>query len=210
MSELFDTVGAPQILIRARALLRIDSGEAVDAVAASTNIARRHLLVWHQAIECDGLAAWLGKREPSESRIRRARSGIAQMLLGQLAEEHFETLSRDVLGAQGFRVEDQRIGRTDTDYRLLDPDERPICRLNIKCHGTLFKQAAEYVNLLRERLFERVHALRLRGFNQLFRGAEINMHLSLSNEMIAYRDFRKILAGRGSLEMARRRDRGEI
>jgi hypothetical protein len=225
-----------------------------------------------------------------------------------LAEEHFETLSRDVLGAQGFRVEDQRVGRTDTDYRLLDPEERPICRLNIKFHGTLFKQAVEYVDLspkdcfplatykihgalqrqqeerlpfvflivsvpdfprdliersvaddwawlaslsgraveeaivtglstepwaatvreriresefrvisarrayglLREKLFERVHALRLRGFNQLFRGAEINMHLSLSQEMIAYPDFLKILADRGALEMALRLDRGEI
>ena len=308
MSALFDNGVSPKELSRARALIRLDMGEAVDPVARETGIGRRHLLAWQEALEVEGMAHWLGKKNPDAARLKKARSGIAQMLLGQLAEEHFEALSSDVLGAQGFRVEDQRVGRTDTDYRLLDPDERPVCRLNIKFHGTLFKQAIDYVDLqpsdcfalatykihgalqrqqeerlpfifliisvpdfprdlieqsvsddwawlaslsgraveesiaenltrepwaatvrqrieqsefrvisarrayalLREKLFERVHALRLRGFNQLFRGAEINMHLSLSDEMIAYPDFLRILSERGALEMALRLERGEI
>lgn len=307
MSELDGEVESKQ-LRRARALQRLDSGENIDVVASDTGIGRRHLLVWYAALQEAGLASWLGKKEPDPVRLKKARSGIAQMLLGQLAEDHFEALSTKVLGAQGFRVEDQRVGRTDTDYRLLDPERRPICRLNIKFHGTLFKQAVEYVGLeptdcfalatykihgalqrqqeerlpfifliisvpdfprdlieqnvsedwawlaslsgraveesianrltleawaavIRSRietsefrvlsarraynrlatlLFERVHALRLRGFNQLFRGAEIDMHLSLSNEMIAYPLFLKMLADRGALEMALRLDRGEI
>jgi len=36
------------------------------------------------------------------------------------------------------------------------------------------------------------------------------MHLSLSDEMIAYPDFLRILSERGALEMALRLDRGEI
>ena len=64
--------------------------------------------------------------------------------------------------------------------------------------------------LLREKLFDRVHALRLRGFNQLFRGAEINMHLSLSAEMIGFGQFVEMLGDRGSLQIAVRLDRGEI
>jgi hypothetical protein len=64
--------------------------------------------------------------------------------------------------------------------------------------------------LLRQLLFERVHALRMRGFNQLFRGAEINMHLSFSQEMVAYPDFLSLLSERGPLELAVRMDRGEI
>lgn len=64
--------------------------------------------------------------------------------------------------------------------------------------------------LMRDQLFARVHALRLRGFNRLFRGAEINMHLSLSQEMIAYRDLLTLLAERGPVEVALRLDRGEI
>lgn len=308
MTDLLGDTAPPKELRRARALRRLDADESVDVVAAESGIGRRHLLTWHQALEIEGLANWLGKKQPDDVRLKRARSGIAQMLLGQLAEEHFEALSTDVLGAQGFRVEDQRVGRTDTDYRLLDPEARAICRLNIKFHGTLFKQAVEYValephdcfalatykihgalqrqqeerlpfvfliisvpdfprdlveqsvsddwawlasltgrvveesiamqltkepwastvrkriqesefrvisarrayGLLRDLLFERVHALRLRGFNQLFRGAEINMHLSLSREMIGYADFLQMLASRGALDTAVRLDRGEI
>ena len=295
-------------LSRASAVARLAEGEDLDLVWKDTRIGRKYLLSWLEAIRVEGLASWLGKKEPDAARLKKAKSGIAQMVLGQLAEEHFEALSTDVLGAQGFRVEDQRVGRTDTDYRLLDPDNRAICRFNIKFHGTLFKQAVDYVGLeptdcfalatykihgalqrqeeerlpfvfliisvpdfprdlieqnvsddrawlaslsgrvveeaiamrltqepwaatvrtkiqeaefrvisarrayglLRSLLFERVHALRLRGFNQLFRGAEINMHLSLSTEMIAYPDFLRILAERGALEMALRLDRGEI
>lgn len=308
MSELFGDSNSPKELTRARALQRLDAAETIDVVAQHSGIGRRFLLSWLEVLQVEGLAHWLGKKPPDATRMKRARSGIAQMLLGQLAEEHFEALSTDVLGAQGFRVEDQRVGRTDTDYRLLDPDNRPVCRLNIKFHGTLFKQAVEYVGLepqdcfalatykihgalqrqqderlpfvfliigvpdfprelieqnvsddwawlaslsgraveesiakrltqepwassvrerihqsefrvisarrayglLRDLLFERVHALRLRGFNQLFRGAEINMHLSLSREMIGYADFLRILAQRGALETALRLDRGEI
>ncbi len=65
-------------------------------------------------------------------------------------------------------------------------------------------------NLMRDQLFTRVHALRLRGFNRLFRGAEINMHLSLSHGMIPYRDLLALLADRGPVEVALRLDRGEI
>lgn len=37
--------------------------------------------------------------------------------------------------------------------------------------------------LLREWLFERVYALRIRGFAQQFRGAEVDMHFSFSNDL---------------------------
>jgi hypothetical protein len=292
-----------------RLLVRLDRGEDADQVARGSAYTTARLLQWHEAVNDVGLWHWLGKKKaPDTERWARARSGIAQILLGQLAEEHFEANSVGPLGAQGFRVEDERIGRTDTDYRLLDPDGRPVCRLNIKFHGTLFKQAVEYVgldpqdcfalatykihgalqrqndervpyvfliisvpdfprdlieknisddwawlaslsgraveeaiarrvtgspwvstvrrkiqestfrvisarradNLLRTLLFDRVHALRLRGFNQNFRGAEINMHLSLSREMIGYDEFLGLLAAYGSRDVTVRLDRGEI
>lgn len=310
VAKLFDSGNPPtQLKIdRVRALLRLKSGEPIDEVAAGTRFGKRHLLVWNDVVQQEGLHGWLGKKEPTAERLKRARSGIAQIVQGLLAESHFEVLSTDLLGAQGFRVEDQRRKRSDTDFRLLGPDGRPICRLNIKFHGTLFAQAEEYVglspsdcfalatykihgalqrqqserlpyifliisvpdfprdivernitedqawlaclsgrlveeaiasrlthepwaeivrekiresefrvisarranDLLRDKLFERVHALRLRGFNQLFRGAEINMHLSLTAEMVPYAGFLKLLTDRGPLELALRLDRGEI
>jgi len=209
---------------------------------------------------------------------------------------------------QGYRIEDERVGRTDTDYRLIAPDGHAICRFNIKFHGTAFAKAKEWValepddcfalatykidaalkkqnaerlpfvfliisvlnvpratvmsrvsddwawlaalsdrateeaivkrlsgeswvepirdevrgakfrvlsarrayQLLRDKLFERVHALKIRNFNRVFRNAEIDMHLSLSSEMIGFDDFLRLLAERGPLELAVRLDRGEI
>ena len=214
----------------------------------------------------------------------------------------------DTLGQQGFHIADDRVGRTDTDYRLFDANEHPVCRFNIKFHGTLFRESREYVDLdptdcfalatykihgalkrqdqeflpyvfliisvpefprkaieesisddfawlsaisgrsteeqivrvltrepwaedvrsrirrsefrvisarradslLKARLFERVHALRLRGFNRTFRGAEINMHLSLSSEMMAFPDFLQILAQTGVQGLSVRLERGDI
>ena len=309
LEDLFAGDPPPKRLLQVRPLLRLDAGESIDDVAPTSGYTRRKLLVWHQAIQAEGLASWLGKKKtPDEDRLKRARSGIAQMLLGELAERHFEDISTGRLGEIGYRIEDQRVGRTDTDYRLIDPDARAICRLNIKFHGTLFKQAQEYVGLppedcfalatykihgalqrqqeerlpfvfliisvpdfprdlvernvsddwtwlaamsgraeeeriasrlarepwadqvkdrirasefrvlsarrayglLRDLLFDRVHALRLRGFNLLFRGAEINMHLSLSREMIGYSELIDLIRDRGPLEVAVRLDRGEI
>ena len=201
-------------------------------------------------------------------------------MLGFLAEAHFEKSADHLLHAGGFRISDDRAESSDTDYRLLDSDNRPVCRLNIKFHGTLFRAAEEYVGLkpedcfalatykissalqrqtqeavpyvflivtvpslprsfieghikddfvwlasvssraveetiarkllaeswadglraeieraqfrvisasrafrlLHEKLFERVFALRVKAFNWTFRGAEIDMHLSLSSD----------------------------
>lgn len=307
MDSLGPDLVAP-MLPRARAVLRIFEGERVEDVARDTRVAKRFLQTWSEAVQADGLYSWLGKPDPDDLRLKRAREGIAQILLGLLAERHFESLAVAMIGDRGYRIEDQRVGRTDTDYRLIDPDDRPLFRMNIKFHGTLFNAAREYVNLapadcfalatykisaalkrqqdealpylfliisvpdfprdaielsisddwawlaaisgrnveeaivrllssdpwvepirtriaqaefrvlsarrannlLRQLLFERVHALRLRGFNRLFRGAEINMHLSLSTEMIGYAELLELLANRGPVEVSLRLDRGEI
>jgi hypothetical protein len=65
-----------------------------------------------------------------------------------------------------------------------EPDAKRLTRARRHCANA----ARRASTLLRDPLFERVHALRLRDFDRLFRGAEINMHLSLSTEMIEYSD----------------------
>jgi len=224
------------------------------------------------------------------------RQGISQMLLGALAERRFEELIDSITGGSVLKIEDHRPSRTDTDYRLLNGNGNPICRLNIKFHGTLFRDAARYVGLepkdcfalatykihnalkrqqaerlpyvflvlsvpdlssadvgklipedyvwclaalggrraleeaivdrlrtsdylecfstifermpegqfriisaqkayklLRDKLFDRVHALTLRGFTRRFRNAEVDMHLSLSTELTPIRSFLELL-----------------
>jgi hypothetical protein len=44
----------------------------------------------------------------------------------------------------------------------------------------------------------------------VFRNAEIDMHLSLSSEMIGFDEFLNVLASRGPLELTVRLDRGEV
>jgi hypothetical protein len=64
--------------------------------------------------------------------------------------------------------------------------------------------------LLRERLFERVYAVRLRGFNQQFRNAEVDMHFSLSRDMTPLADVLDILANEGSQGVVGRCSRAVI
>lgn len=126
--------GAPRSLIRARAVQRVLDRETVETVAVATGLSRYHLANWTEAVQTGGLYEWLGKQEPGSEKIQRAREGIAQMVLGALAEEHFEALAGEVLGSAEFKLEDERVGRTDTDYRLMDATRRPVCRFNVKFH----------------------------------------------------------------------------
>lgn len=222
---------------------------------------------------------------------------LGQLLLGNIAERVFEQMFRDQMPNRELRLTDVREGRTDTDYRLLNGNNRPVYRLNIKFHGARFRRATELVGLdpedsfalatykiqgalkkqqeeqlpyffaivgvsnltgavvgrqipkellgvaaylsaapkmkgkrdledkvvahlvsnevrpfsevslrikaadwyilsarrayklLTEKLFERVFALRIRDFSRVFGGAEIDMHFSLSEDLIPISDF---------------------
>jgi hypothetical protein len=48
-------------------------------------------------------------------------------------------------------------------------------------------------DLLHRLLFERVYALRVPGFTRQFGGAEVDMHFSLSSDMVTLRDFFAVL-----------------
>lgn len=116
--------GDSKTLQRAQAIARIANGEPVDAVSADTGLAKHHLIRWHEAVETHGLYEWLQQEARDDRQLKRSREGIAQILLGSLAERHFESLAVARIGDRGYRIEDQRVGRTDTDYRLIDPDGR--------------------------------------------------------------------------------------
>lgn len=236
------------------------------------------------------------------------------MLLGALTEERFEREKEEIIAGR-LIVEDHRLGRTDTDYRVLNGGGRPIFRINIKFHGTEFEQARERVGLapddcfalatykihqalgrqraealpyvflvlsclgltarsvsdrvpegyawllgiaakfprrdieeaivqkllseeaggvieevrvriaasqfrvisagraeklMKEKLFERVFALRQRAFTSAFRNAEIDMHFSLTQEMMPIREFLALVAAESPQRLTVLLDRGEI
>ncbi len=63
--------------------------------------------------------------------------------------------------------------------------------------------------LLRELLFDRVYAMRIRGFAQQFRSAELDMHFSLSQDLVELREFLATLRGEGLTKVATLMERGE-
>jgi hypothetical protein len=64
--------------------------------------------------------------------------------------------------------------------------------------------------LLREKLFERVYAVRLRSFTRSYRNAEVDMHLSLSEDMTTLQDFLRQVGEVGLHGMAGKLERGLV
>ena len=64
--------------------------------------------------------------------------------------------------------------------------------------------------LLRQLLFDRVYALKIRGFAQQFRGAELDMHFSLSRDLVPLSRFFDILRDEGQTMVASMLERGTI
>lgn len=296
------------------AVSRVLRGEAVEVVSAEVRLQRRGLETAVGAVRERGLAGLTSyEARATDQQLRARRLGIAQMLLGLLGEQRFEQLTEEITGSGILSVEDHRPSRTDTDYRLLNGNRSPICRLNIKFHGTLFREARRFVGLepedcfalatykinaalrrqqeerlpyvflvlsipdlnaadvgqlvpddyvwalavidegrmaveeaivrrllaaehrdqfrpivermpegqfriisaakadglLRANLFERVHALSLKGFTRRFRNAEVDMHLSLSRELTPVRTFLQLLVAESPQKFAVRLYTGE-
>lgn len=105
----------------------------------------------------DPVAALLGhsyaEAGPDLPESRRARLGLGQMLLGKVAEQVFERLYKREIGSNELILEDSRDARNDTDYRVLNGQRRPVFRINIKFHGTQFRDAIKNVGLAPEDCF---------------------------------------------------------
>lgn len=280
------------------------------------------------------LAEIVGSKRPLETALglpegfradaklrQRAQMMLGRLLLGVVAERAFESIYETTLGTTELALEDARGARDDTDYRVLNGKGRPVFRINIKFHGTLFQKArdlvglepedcfalatykikqgldkqdkeflpyvfvvvscpvsaldigaaipAEFVdlacavyaskkisgkrkleekivehlaagrartfsrvlgdleeklavapwrtisarradNLLRELLFERVYAVRVRAFNRNYRNAEVDMHLSLARDMTPLGDLLREIGEIGLHGVASKLERGRL
>ena len=83
----------------------------------------------------------------SPDALRRPREILGQLLLGELAERAFLKIYRESMGTRELILEDARGARNDTDYRVLNGQRRPVFRINIKFHGTPFRNARDLVGL---------------------------------------------------------------
>lgn len=254
----------------------------------------------------------------TEELLQRTTRTMGQLLLGRLAERAFLDIYRLAVRTPALLIADERSRSTDTDFRLLDEEKRPVARLNIKLHGAVFRDASDLVgldpedcfplatykihsglqkqqgehvpfvfvvvvvpglnadvagacvpadfvalaastqqdvravedaivssiiergaemsigakieglykriraadwhvisarkaeSLLRQNLFGRVYALRVRGFTSRYRNAEVDMHLSMRDEMTSLYVFLKTLHDAGVQGLASQLERGTI
>ena len=306
----------PLHLLQGAGLIR----RGVDLNAAARSVGTSAKRLDEVATAPDAIEEALGTavRDVEEKYLERARKMLGQLVLGRSAEIAFEEIYRSEMHDQEFQLKDLRESRTDTDYRLLNGQSRPVYRVNIKFHGSQFRRAPDLVGLapedcfalatykifsalkkqeaeglpylfaivgvphlsgagvgealpgpivesaalihqapkgqgkrnfedrlvdhvvakrlpvfeetarriaaaewfilsarradrlLREKLFDRVYALRIRGFAQVFRGAELDMHFSLSQDLIPLRRFLSTLRESGSTKVTTLLERGEF
>jgi hypothetical protein len=126
----------------------VQRGEDIKAVAGKLNTTAGYLTPLAKASDPVAILCKTtldGAADPG--RVAARRENLGKLLLGALAERVFEKLYKQAFGAEELRLEDARPGHTDTDYRVFNGSDRPIFRLNIKFHGTLFQIAKGMVNL---------------------------------------------------------------
>ncbi|MGH9461940.1 MAG: hypothetical protein ACRD1X_12025 [Vicinamibacteria bacterium] len=138
----------PKHFLKLQSVRRIRAGEDPRVVARSVRSTAKHLQSLLEA--SDPIAATLGADLDSsreEVRLGRARAMLGQLLLGDLAERVFETIYKTTMGSHELALEDDRESRSETDYRVLNGQNRPVFRINIKFHGSLFRNARDLVDL---------------------------------------------------------------
>lgn len=147
-TRVYGVADLPKPFSWLQAAIRVQAGE--NLVAAAREIRSTTTKVLAVTDADDPIRAVFGMDLPSAGQadlLDRARQGLGQMLLGTLAERRFEEFYRDIVQPDELRLEDNTLGRTDTDYRVFNGRDRPVFRINIKFHGTPFRKAPELVGL---------------------------------------------------------------
>lgn len=122
------------------------SGEAMDVAARQVGTTTARLRRAQNAR--DPFLDVLGESLPPSSVVVNERAPmLGNLVLGRAAEIVFEELYRREMPSTEFRLVDLREGRTDTDYRMYNGQDRPVYRINIKFHGARFRRAVELVGL---------------------------------------------------------------
>ena len=132
----------PQPFLLLKGVKRVKVGDDAGQVARSVHSTRKRLEAL--AAAADPLEALFGCTLASAAQpdtMRRPQGMIGQLLLGELAERAFERIYKETMGTDELILEDAREARNETDYRVLNGQSRPVFRINIKFHGTLFRKA---------------------------------------------------------------------
>lgn len=148
VASVYGGRSSPRVFGLLRATRALQHGDDVKVLAASLKTTPRRLVELANSGDAisDLFKTTLASATDQALLVKR-RQGLGQLLLASLAERAFEGLYRKTLGDEELHLEDERSGYTETDYRVLNGSHRPVFRLNIKFHGTLFVNAKSMVGL---------------------------------------------------------------
>lgn len=152
LSRVYPEASPPRPLHLLLALDRVKAGapltEAAKAVRTTADNLRR------LAESADPVTHLLGERPPDfDAKADKVRATIGQLIIGNRAERVFEDTYRETVGTTELRLQDDRSGGGDTDYLVLNGQDRQVFRLNIKFHGSQFRNAQSLVGLPPEDCF---------------------------------------------------------
>lgn len=138
----------PSVLRFVPTLVRLRYGQtdlALEARAARTTPGRLQALASAE----DPISELFGRPLPEFSELvdARIRAMLGQLLIGALAERVFVDRWHAALRDGELRLKDDRSARGDTDYLVQDAQGRQVFRLNIKFHGSQFRNARPLVGL---------------------------------------------------------------
>jgi len=136
-----------------RALELVQEGTPIDDAVRRQRTTRRRIDALLSANNPFKDVVGVDWNDISSEAVAKSRRGLAQLLVGRAAELAFEDFYRQEMGTQEFELRDLREGRSDTDYRLLNGQKRPLYRINIKFIGSSFRRAPELVGLQPEDCF---------------------------------------------------------
>ena len=152
LQQLYDREERPPPFHLLRALALVNSGTPLAVAAAEVRTSAAHL---KKLVEAQTPTRHLFGDTPADfaAKALKVRATIGQLIIGNLAERVFELMYRDTVGTTELRLEDDRQTRGDTDYLVKNGQDRPVFRLNIKFHGSQFRNAQDLVGLAPEDCF---------------------------------------------------------
>lgn len=145
LERLYSSIPWPRPfhLLKARQLVTAGKPAGVAARELGTTAKR----VSEFCAAPDPFGELFGPDVPDDDSRRRTRQILGNLIVGRCAEITFEEMYKDHMHTTELELRDLREGRSDTDYRLFNGKGRPVYRINIKFHGSLFRRAQEMVGL---------------------------------------------------------------
>lgn len=125
---------------------------------------------------------------------------------------HLVSLVHAAAGVPGKRAIEERVVASLIDSEQPEPFRTELTRFRVEIEAAEWYalSARRAARLLREKLFERVYAVRVRAFARNYRNAELDMHFSLAQDLTPLKVFLTSARERGLHGLAVDLERGEI